>query len=809
MSDVSIEQLAKLVRTTPERLIEQLNKAGVSVSDASQTITPDQKRQLLMFLRDGGNAASDSPAPARKKITMKRKSVGVVKQGKKSVNVEFRSKRSVVKPTIVEDKPEETPAAPTVAQAQEPVVPAVEIKESPAIEPPTKSAVSPEKPKATAAAPAVKDVKTDEKTDDAHRKDSRTHRHEKTEHEELRFKSTGKKRRKKAEKERAAKEAAMQGKAHLEHGFAKPTAPVVHEVAVPESITVADLAQKMTVKAAEVIKAMMNMGAMVTINQVLDQETAVLLVEEMGHKAVAINENAAEEALYEEQLPDAEPEARAPVVTIMGHVDHGKTSLLDYIRRTKVTTTEAGGITQHIGAYHVETNKGTVTFLDTPGHEAFTAMRARGAKCTDIVILVVAADDGVMPQTIEAIQHAKAAEVPIVVAVNKMDKPEADPDRIRTELSAHQVIPEDWGGDVIFQHISAKTGDGVDDLLDSVSIQAEVLELTAVAQGPAHGVVIESRLDKGRGPVATILVTKGQLNRGDIILVGHEYGRIRAMIGDDGQQHQTAGPSTPVEILGLSGAPVAGDEMMVVPSERKAREIATFRQGKYREVKLAKQQKAKLDNLFTQMEEGDKKALNIVLKGDVQGSVEAISDALQKLSNDEVAVKMVSSAVGGITESDINLAIASNAIVIGFNVRANAQARVIVEREGVDLHYYSIIYDLIDQVKAAMGGLLSPHEEEKIVGLAQVREVFRSSKWGSIAGCMIIEGHVKRSLPIRVLRDNVVIYEGELESLRRFKDDVSEVRNGMECGIGVKNYNDVKEGDQIECYEKVLVQRTI
>ena len=529
----------------------------------------------------------------------------------------------------------------------------------------------------------------------------------------------------------------------------------------------------------------------------------------MGKKATAVNENALEVALYEEQTHEAEPVARAPVVTIMGHVDHGKTSLLDYIRRTKVTSTEAGGITQHIGAYHVNTNRGMITFLDTPGHEAFTAMRARGAKCTDIVILVVAADDGVMPQTIEAIQHAKAAQVPIIVAVNKIDKPEADPDRIRTELSGYHVVSEALGGEVIFQNISAKTGEGVDTLLESILLQAEVLELKAVPSGPAHGVVIESRLDKGRGPVATILVTKGELCRGDIILVGHEYGRIRAMIGDDGQQHETVGPSMPVEVLGLSGAPVAGDEMIAVPSERKAREIAVFRQGKFREVKLAKQQKAKLENLFTHMKEGNKKILNIVLKGDVQGSIEAVSDALQKLSNNEVAVKIVSNAVGGITESDINLAIASDAIVIGFNVRANAQARAIVEREGVDLHYYSVIYDLIDQVKAAMSGLLSPHEEEKIVGLAEVRDVFRSSKWGAVAGCMVIEGHVKRSLPIRVLRNNVVIYEGELESLRRFKDDVNEVRNGTECGIGVKNYNDVKADDQIECYEKILVQRTI
>jgi translation initiation factor IF-2 len=565
----------------------------------------------------------------------------------------------------------------------------------------------------------------------------------------------------------------------------------------------------MKVKAVEVIKIMMGMGAMVTINQVIDQETAVLVVEEMGHKAKLLSANAVEDDLLEETAQQFEATSRPPVVTIMGHVDHGKTSLLDYIRRTKVTTSEAGGITQHIGAYHVDTDKGQITFLDTPGHEAFTAMRARGAKCTDIVILVVAADDGVMPQTIEAIQHARAAEVPIIVAVNKMDKPEADPDRVKNELSQHNVIPEDWGGDVMFQHISAKAGDGIDGLLDTILLQAEVLELKAVAEGPAKGIVIESQLDKGRGPVATILVTEGQLHKGDVVLAGHEYGKVRAMIGDDGRPCTQVGPSMPVEILGLSGMPASGDDVMVVNNERKAREVAMFRQGKYREVRLAKQQSAKLEGLFDRMGQGEHQTLNIVLKGDVQGSVGAITDSLNKLSNPDVKVNIVSSGVGGITESDVNLAIASQAVILGFNVRADGQARLLAEREEVDLRYYSVIYDLLDEVKKAMSGLLSPEYKEQIVGLAEVRDVFRSSKLGAIAGCMVIEGTVKRSLPIRVLRDNVVVYEGELESLRRFKDDVNEVKHGNECGIGVKNYNDVKSGDQIEVYETVAVQRTL
>ncbi|QOL24318.1 translation initiation factor IF-2 [Thalassotalea sp. LPB0316] len=595
----------------------------------------------------------------------------------------------------------------------------------------------------------------------------------------------------------------------LKHGFQKPAETKLQDVRIGETISVADLANKMSVKGAEVVKVMFKMGAMATINQVIDQETAALVAEEMGRNVVLVKENALEEAVLSDRGEAGDEITRAPVVTIMGHVDHGKTSLLDYIREAKVAAGEAGGITQHIGAYHVETGHGMVTFLDTPGHAAFTAMRSRGAKATDIVIIVVAADDGVMPQTIEAIQHAKAAEAPIVIAVNKIDKETADPDRVKNELSQHDVIPEDWGGDTQFVHVSAKTGEGIDELLDAVLLQAEVLELKAVVDKMASGVVVESKLDKGRGPVATILVQEGTLNQGDIVLCGLEYGRVRAMRDELGRQIKSAGPSIPVEILGLSGVPQSGDEATVVKDERKAREVALYRQGKFRDVKLARQQKAKLENMFSDMAEGDISEVNVVLKSDVQGSLEAISDALVKLSTDEVKVKIIGSGVGGITETDASLAAASNAIVVGFNVRADAAARKVIESEGVDLRYYSVIYSLIDEVKQAMSGLLAPEFKQEIIGLAEVRDVFKSPKLGAIAGCMVTEGIVKRSAPIRVLRENVVIYEGELESLRRFKDDVQEVRNGTECGVGVKNYNDVRVGDQIEVFETVEVKRTL
>jgi translation initiation factor IF-2 len=594
-----------------------------------------------------------------------------------------------------------------------------------------------------------------------------------------------------------------------QHGFEKPTAPVVREVEIPENIAVSELAQRMAVKANEVIKILFNMGAMVTINQVIDQDTATLVVEELGHTAIPISGTEVDEDLLADEQPVGDKAPRAPVVTIMGHVDHGKTSLLDYIRRTKVAAGEAGGITQHIGAYHVENAKGGITFLDTPGHAAFTAMRARGAQATDIVILVVAADDGVKPQTVEAIEHARAAEVPIVVAINKMDKEGADPERVRSELSQHGVIAEAWGGENLFVEVSAQTGAGIDNLLDAILLQAEVLSLDAVAEGPAHGIVIESSLETGRGAVATLLVQSGILKQGDMIIAGEEYGRIRNMFDEKQKSIQSAGPSTPVVVLGLSKTPNSGDDFIVVKNERKAREVAQFRQGRSRESKLAQQQAAKLEDVFSQMTEAEGAVVPILIKSDVHGSAEALRDALTRLSNDEVKVKVISSGVGGITESDATLAAASKAAIIGFNVRADSAARAAIKESGIDVRYYSIIYEAIDDVKAAVSGLLAPEIRENIVGLAEVKEVFTSPKLGNIAGCMVIEGYVKRANPIRVLRENVVIYEGVLESLRRFKDDVAEVRAGTECGIGVKNYNDVKPGDQIECFERFEVARKL
>jgi translation initiation factor IF-2 len=595
----------------------------------------------------------------------------------------------------------------------------------------------------------------------------------------------------------------------MQHGFDKTATVAKQDVVIGETIVLSELANKMSVKATEVIKVMMKMGAMATINQVIDQETAQLVAEEMGHKVVLRKENELEEAVLSDRDSTSEAVSRAPVVTIMGHVDHGKTSTLDYIRKAHVASGEAGGITQHIGAYHVETDNGMITFLDTPGHAAFTAMRARGAQATDIVVLVVAADDGVMPQTVEAIQHAKAAGVPLIIAVNKIDKEGANPDNVKNELAQYDVIPEEWGGENMFVHISAKQGTNIDELLETILLQSEVLELTAVEDGMASGVVVESRLDKGRGPVATVLVQSGTLRKGDIVLCGQEYGRVRAMRDEVGQEISEAGPSIPVEILGLSGVPSSGDEATVVRDERKAREVANYRQGKFREVKLARQQKAKLENMFSNMTAGEVAELNVVLKADVQGSVEAITDSLTKLSTDEVKVSVVGSGVGGITETDAVLAAASNAIILGFNVRADAAARRTIETENLDLRYYSIIYQLIDEVKQAMSGMLAPEFRQEIIGLAEVRDVFKSPKLGAIAGCMVTEGLIKRNNPIRVLRENVVIYEGELESLRRFKDDVQEVKNGYECGIGVKNYNDVRVGDQIEVFETVEVKRTI
>jgi len=610
---------------------------------------------------------------------------------------------------------------------------------------------------------------------------------------------------------RKSKKGKLSTPSTLQQEFSVPTEKKVFSVTISETISVAELAQKMSVKAVEVIKALMGLGVMATINQVLDQETAALVTEEMGHEVKMVSMDDLETDALIDTSTDKNTKSlpRPPVVTIMGHVDHGKTSLLDYIRESRVTAGEAGGITQHIGAYHVQTERGVITFLDTPGHAAFTAMRARGAKSTDIVILIVAADDGVMPQTIEAIQHAKAANVPVIVAVNKMDKETADPDRVKNELSQHGILPEDWGGDVQFAYVSAKSGLGIDDLLEKVSIQAELMELKAPTEGRAKGTVIEARLDKGLGPVSTILVQSGTLKKGDILLAGLHYGKVRLLRDENGNNVDSAGPSIPIEVLGLSGVPDAGDEASVVSDERKANEVATHRQRKFREAKIARQQKSKLENMFNAMGEDRADNLNLLIKADVQGSIEALSDSLINLSTDEVSVTVVASGVGGITETDANLAAASNAIIIGFNVRADNSARKAIENHGIDLRYYSVIYDVVNEVKAAMSGMLSPEFRQEIIGLAEVRDVFKSPKFGAIAGCMVIEGNIKRSSPIRVLRDNIVIYEGELESLRRFKDDVHEVRNGMECGIGVKNYNDVRSGDQIEVFETVEVKRTL
>ena len=812
----------------------------MQVSDENASLTATEKRKLLAHLQKAKASTTTTRAP---KIGIKRESEEIVRQGRNKVNVKVRTKRTFVKRSLVDESVAEEPVeveAPAVEDTQvelttestseavstPEVTDAKADKVTTASDEPNTEKFDPERAvieaEQTTTPPAEEVVIVDDgelhfdltkaakgSEDDDKTKASNNNKPARKEKKarELHLGRDASKRRKKKGRFAARKTEATTS---ITQEFEKPTAPRVMEVSVPESITVADLAQRMSIKAVEVIKVMMGMGAMVTINQMIDQETAILVVEEMGHTAKALSASALEDKLIDEEgHTEYTPQPRPPVVTIMGHVDHGKTSLLDYIRTTKVTTSEAGGITQHIGAYHVDTDKGQITFLDTPGHAAFTAMRARGAQCTDIVILVVAADDGVMPQTVEAIQHARAAEVPLIIAVNKMDKPEADPDRVKNELSQYNVIPEDWGGDVMFQHISAKTGDGVDNLLDGILLQAEVLELKAVNEGPAKGVVIESKLDKGRGPVATVLVTQGQLSKGDVVLAGREYGRVRAMVADNGEQIQRIGPSMPVEILGLSGTPSAGDDVQAVVDERKAREVALFRQGKYREVRLAKQQAAKLEGLFDRMGQGEQSKLNLVLKADVQGSVEAITDALNNLSNDEVKVSIVSSGAGGITESDVNLAIASNAVLLGFNVRADSTARQLADREEVDLRYYSVIYELIDQVKLALSGLLKPEFEEKIVALAEVRDVFRSSKLGAIAGCIVNEGTVKRSLPIRVLRDNVVVFEGELESLRRFKDDVQEVKSGTECGIGVKNYNDVQAGDQIEVFEVISVKRSL
>ncbi len=846
MSETTVAKLAEVVKTPVDKLLEQLRAAGIELTDADATVSDEQKAKLLEFLqRSHGEKGGAEP----KKITLKRTQKSSLKvtgaAGKaKTVQVAVKKKRTYVKRTVLEDAAKaeqeareaelraeaekqaaveaerlkaEEDARKAEEQAKQAEEEAKKAKEQAKAEPVPEPAPAADKGKPAKAEPAKAAAPVEPpapERPEPKKKAAKKAAKRKKRGADDRWELTSPRRpggRSSTRDEIAPRsKKSVVAPETMRHGFSKPTAPMTKEVSLPETITVGELANKMAVKVAEVIKTMMKMGTMVTINQVIDQDTATIVVEEMGHKAVQQSENAAEQAvLASAGSGDADLKPRPPVVTIMGHVDHGKTSLLDYIRTSHVATGEAGGITQHIGAYHVETDKGIVTFLDTPGHAAFTAMRARGADATDLVVLVVAADDGVMPQTIEAVQHAKAAGVPLIVAVNKMDKEEADPDRVKNELSAHEVIPEDWGGDTQFAHVSAKTGDGVDSLLESILLQAELLELTAADEGPAKGVVIEARLDKGRGAVASVLVQSGELKKGDILLAGLHYGRVRALTDENGKAVDSAGPSIPVEVLGLSGVPEAGQEATVVADERKAREVALFRQGKYKEVKIARQQKAKLENMFAGLGEDAVQVVNVIIKADVQGSVEALIKSLTDLSTEEVKVGVVASGVGGITETDVNLAAASNAIIIGFNVRADATARKIAENEAVEIRYYSIIYEVIDEVRAAMSGMLSPESRQEIRGLAEVRDVFRSPKFGAIAGCMVIEGTVKRHNPIRVLRDNVVIYEGELESLRRFKEDVNEVRNGMECGIGVKNYNDVKVGDQIEVFEVVQVERTL
>ncbi|MGA6099376.1 translation initiation factor IF-2 [Stutzerimonas marianensis] len=834
MTQVTVKELAQVVDTPVERLLQQMREAGLSHTSAEQVVTDNEKQALLAHLKSSHGAKVDEP----RKITLQRKTTTKLKVGgSKTISVEVRKKKTFVKrsPDEIEAEKqrelEEQRAAEEAARqkaaeearllaeeeakreaerrAKEETV--VAATPEPVAQEPATPVVEPVAPAAPVEERKKEEPRRSEKSrsDDDERRDRKQAQHRPS----LKSKAPLSRSVRSGEDDADGFRRGGRGKSKLKkrnaHGFQSPTGPIVREVAIGETITVADLSQQMAIKAAEVIKFMFKMGSPVTINQVLDQETAQLIAEEFGHKVKLVSDNALEEQLAEMLKFEGEAITRAPVVTVMGHVDHGKTSLLDYIRRAKVAAGEAGGITQHIGAYHVETERGMVTFLDTPGHAAFTAMRARGAQATDIVILVVAADDGVMPQTIEAIQHAKAAGVPLVVAVNKIDKPGADLDRIRSELSVHEVTSEEWGGDTPFVSVSAKMGTGVDELLEAVLLQAEILELTATPSAPGRGVVVESRLDKGRGPVATVLVQDGTLRQGDMALVGSNYGRIRAMLDENGKPIKEAGPSIPVEILGLDGTPDAGDELTVLADEKKAREVALFRQGKFREVKLARAHAGKLENIFENMGQEEKKTLNIVLKADVRGSLEALQGSLSNLGNDEVQVRVIGGGVGGITESDANLALASNAVLFGFNVRADAGARKIVEQEGLDLRYYNVIYDIIEDVKKALTGMLGSDVRENILGVAEVRNVFRSPKFGAVAGCMVLEGMVHRNRPIRVLRDDVVIFEGELESLRRFKDDVAEVRAGMECGIAVKSYNDVKAGDKIEVFEKVEVARSL
>ncbi|MEO8465082.1 MAG: translation initiation factor IF-2 [Gammaproteobacteria bacterium] len=848
MAEVTVAEFAQVLKVPVDRLIEQLDEAGIKVGGAEDVISEDAKLELLTHLRKthGRKDAGDS-APRR--ITLNRKSNSELKlasgQGRaRTINVEVRQKRTYIKRDVLEEQArKQQEDIDAVKRAEEDARTAVERAEQAERD----KVVAAERARLEAEQHEAEDRKRHEdeqkrtaaageeaqaRADEERRKAQLTEKDAQTRAEAERVRQKAKRERmveepaegdhtlhvadgmsgRRRKRKQPSRRRSMPSSSDAQHGFERPTAPVVHDVEIGTTITVAELAQRMAIKANEVIKALMKMGMMVTINQVLDQDTAMLVVEEMGHTPTALNETGMEDMLTKSVEQSASDEAavqRPPVVTIMGHVDHGKTSLLDYIRRTRVAAGEAGGITQHIGAYSVETPKGRITFLDTPGHAAFTSMRARGAKATDIVVLVVAADDGVMPQTIEAIKHARAAGVPIVVAINKIDRPNADFDRVRNGLSQHELIPEEWGGETLFVKVSAVTGEGVDKLLESLLLQAELLDLKAVDEGPATGVVLESSLERGRGAVATVLVHSGKLQIGDMLLAGHEFGRIRAIFDEAGKQVESAGPSTPVVVLGLSGTPLSGDDVQVLENERQARDVAQFRQSRERDSKLAHQQAAKLENIFSQMAAGGIPSIQLLIKADVHGSSEALRESLEKMATSEVKITVVSSGVGGITESDVQLAAAAKAIIIGFNVRADAAARGAIKETGVDIRYYSIIYEAIDDIKAAASGLLPPEVREQIVGLAQVREVFRSPKFGSVAGCMVMDGYVRRSLPIRVLRENVVIFEGALESLRRFKDDVNEVRAGTECGIGVRNYSDIRAGDQIECYERTEIVRKL
>ncbi len=859
MAHVTAKQLSEVIGVSIDKLLDQLKAAGVEVKGADDPISDEDKMKLLESLRSS-HGKEDATGP--KKITLRRKSKSELRvagtSGRntttKTINVEVRKKRTYVRRADVEaeetrqeeqaeaEAEERSKALQQQAEEEVRQVEEAANQQAEAARLAQEEAIRAEAEK-KAYAKSLQEVEAAQKAIEQQRAEAEAARaaeeaarlaleaaaaasaaaatadkpgkHGKHDDKGTRY----------GRKELHVKESAHQpnrkqkfkkGQRQVHdiknlHGFEKPTAPVVRNVEIPEAITVADLAQRVAIKAGDVIKVLMQMGTMATINEVLDHDTATLVVEELGHNVVA----AASDDDFEKELQvSAEQEGedkvtRPPVVTIMGHVDHGKTSLLDYIRKSRVTSGEAGGITQHIGAYHVETDKGIITFLDTPGHAAFSAMRARGAQATDIVVLVVAADDGAMPQTKEAVEHARAAGVPMVVAVNKIDKENADPDRVKNDLAALEVIPEEWGGENIFVNVSAITGEGVDALLDAILLQAEILELEAVDKGNAKGIVVEATLDKGRGPVATVLVQSGLLKQGQLLLAGTQFGRVRAMYDESSNSVKSAGPSMPAVVLGLSGVPNAGDEVFVVENERKAKEFAETREARIRENKLSDQQKAKLQGMFDAMAEGEVAEINILIKADVQGSSEAIRESLEKLSTDEVRAKLVSTGVGGINESDINLAAASDAIVIGFNVRADAAAKRVAGDHGIEIRYYSVIYDIIDDIKAVMSGMLSPDQQEKIIGLAEVKDVFRSPKFGDVAGSIVVEGVVRKGQPIRVLRDNVVIYEGELESLRRFKDAVEEVRMGTECGIAVKNYNDVKPGDQIEVFERIEVARSL